>query len=64
MKWVCNGKIFPGIERLQRLICLRMEQFSFFIGFEDKKENDLDFSESAFNSDSDGMNPVIVKRCD
>lgn len=40
-----------------------MEQFSFFIGFENKKENDLDFSESIFNSDSDGMNPVILKRC-
>lgn len=59
MQW----KNFLGIERLQRLICLRIEQFSFFIGFEDKKEIDLDFSESAFNSDSDGMNLVIIKRC-
>lgn len=56
-------KNFLGIARLQRLICLRIEQFSFFKGFEDKKEIDLDFSESAFNSDSDGMNPVILKRC-
>lgn len=64
MIWVCNGKIFPGIERLQRLICLRMELFSFFIGFEDKKENDLDFSESAVNSEVVVMNSVIVKRCD